>query len=145
MSKKMFNLELALVGILTVIPGLLEILLTLIGETFVWGKVVFQGDFMVWRGLILLTSGLLYLLAISKINPVQKRAQAVLASMMIWIVAGMEIFSLVLSSIPGGEGRWVNTVSGFLGSYTGPFSPALFLLPISILITVTVLSREEKG
>lgn len=147
MSERVVNLELALVGILTLIPGLLEIMLPLIGQTYQWGKIAFEGDFLIWRGVILVASGFFYLLAINEINPIQKRAQAVLSSMMIWIVAGAELFSLVLQSIPGGGGRWLNTPGEFLSSYTGPFSPALFLLPISILLTLTLFvgrGRDEN-
>lgn len=53
----------------------------------------------------MVASEIFYLVAINQTNQVQKRVQAILASFMIWIVVGVEILSLVLGSIPGGEGR----------------------------------------
>ncbi len=144
MKNKVPNALLALVGILSLIPGVIEVLLPLTGETYVWGQVAFQGDFMPWRGLILISSGCFYLLAINRTNRIQRRAQIILASLMIWIVVAMEILSRLLGSIPGGDGRWVKTPQGFLSSYTGPFIPSLFLLPISVALVLWVLYLEGK-
>lgn len=132
-------------GVGTSLAGLLEILFTLTGQTFIWGKIAFQGDFMLWRGIILLATGVLYLSAIYHPITTEKQAQAVLASLMIWIVGGMALLSTILESIPGGENSWLNSAHGFLESYTGPFIPALFLLPISIILVLIVFREERKN
>ncbi len=145
MKQRTFNSILILVGAGALIPGGLEILFTLTGKTFIWGKIAFQGEFMFWRGVVLLASGVFYLTAVYHPSRTEKRAQAVLASLMIWIVGGMEILSVILSSIPGDGGRWFNSTHGFLSSYTGPFIPAIFLLPISLLLVFLIFGEERKN
>jgi len=121
-----------------VIPGLLEIMLSLTGSSFTWGIITFTGEFVLWRGLILTASGALFLIAINEANPVQKRAQAVLASLMIWIVGGMEILSLVLSSVPGEGARWLTTLEDFIASYQEPVIPSILLLPITLGLVLLI-------
>lgn len=120
------------------IPGLLEIMLSLTGSSFTWGIITFTGEFVLWRGLILTASGALFLIAINEANPVQKRAQAVLASLMIWIVGGMEILSLVLSSVPGEGARWLTTLEDFIASYQEPVIPSILLLPITLGLVLLI-------
>lgn len=145
MNQKTFNSILALIGFGAFIPGVLEVLFTLTGQTFQWGRIAFQGDFAFWRGIILLSSGILYLSAIYHPSFIEKRAQAVLASFMIWIVGGMDILSTVLESITGGEGRWLNTAPEFLNSCIGSFTPAVILLPITALLVLIVFREERKN
>lgn len=144
MNNKILNVLSFSLALLVFIPAVLEILFSLIGETYIWGKITFQGDFMLWRGLILLGSSLFYLLAIRSTSFVQKQAQIVLASLMIWIIGGIEIISLILGSIPGGEGQWINSLDRFLGSYSGPFIPSLFLLPISIALVLYIFDQGKE-
>ncbi|MCF7889952.1 hypothetical protein K9M78_01890 [Candidatus Bipolaricaulota bacterium] len=145
MKRKTLDILLALVGAGTFIPGLLGILFGLAGETYTWRILTFGGNFTLWRGLILLAAGTQFFFAVNQSNPVQKRAQAVLASSMIWIIGGIEILSTVLNSITGGEGAWLNTAGEFLSHYTGPFTPSVLLLPISILLVILVTSNEAKN
>jgi low temperature requirement protein LtrA len=145
MNRKTLDIFLALMGAGTLIPGLLEVLFSLTGKAYTLGKLDFTGDFTLWRGLILLSAGALYLFAINQSSPVEKRAQAVLASSMIWIVGGIEILSTVLNSITGSEGAWFSTTEGFLSHYTGPFAPSVYLLPISILLVALISSEKEKN
>jgi hypothetical protein len=141
-SKKFFSFLLAFIGVFAVVPGLLEIMLSLTGSSFAWGIVTFAGEFVFWRGLILTASGVLFLSAINEGNPVQKRAQAVLASLMIWIVGGMEILSIVLSSVPGEGKRWLTTLEGFIESYQEPVIPSILLLPLTLgLVLLISLNR----
>lgn len=134
-----------MIGFGAFIPGVLEVLFTLTGQSFQWGRIAFQGDFTFWRGIILLSSGILYLSAIYHPPPIEKRAQAVLASFMIWIVGGMEVLSRVLESITGGQGRWLKTVPGFLNNCIDSFTPAVLLLPLSALFVFIVFGEERKN
>ena len=143
MSKKTFNAVLVSIGVLTLVPGLLEILFSLMGNSLVWGKVAFRGDFMFWRGIILTSSGIFFVLSAYDPTPVEKRARAILASSMIWIVAGVEAASLVLGAIPGDGSRWFNSPTGFLNSFSGPFNPSIYLLPISLALALLVFSRVK--
>ncbi len=136
---------LGFIGLLTGIPGLLEIMLSLTGSSFTWGIITFTGEFVLWRGLILTASGALFLIAISEGNPVQKRAQAVLASLMIWIVGGMEILSIVLSSIPGEGTRWLTTLQGFISSYQEPVIPSILLLPLTLGLVLLIYRDGSKN
>lgn len=148
MSKKVLNQVLSLLGVVVFIPGFLEVLFTITGKTYEWSFVAFSGNFMLWRGIILLSSGIIYVLAVTKTDSIQKRAHAVLASLMIWIVAGMEVLSLVLGSIPGEGGRWITTLGGFVSSYQKPLIPSLLLLPLTLglilLIYLYGSSREQE-
>lgn len=144
MSKKLLSAAIGLTGALTLIPGLLEIVLSLTGRSFTWLFVSFAGEFVLWRGFILTASGLIFLLATNQQNPIQKRAQAVLASLMIWIVAGMEVLSLILGSIPGEGERWIATLDGFLASYTKPVIPSLLLLPVTLALVLLVFKEGGK-
>ncbi len=144
MNRKTLDTFLALVGIAALIPGLLEILFGLTGETYTWEILNFGGDFTLWRGLILSSTGTLFLLAVNQPNLVQKRAQAILASAMIWIVGGIEIFSTVLNSITGGGGTWINSPQNFFGYYSRPFTPSVLLIPISILLVLLITSSEVE-
>lgn len=145
MSKRTFSSLLALMGVLTVIPGLLGIMLSLTGSSFTWGIITFAGEFVLWRGLILTAAGALFLVAINEANPVQKRAQAVLASLMIWIVGGMEILSVVLSSVPGEGARWLTTLEGFIASYQEPVIPSILLLPITLGLVLFIYLDGGKN
>jgi hypothetical protein len=47
-----------------------------------------------------------------------------MASILIWILAGTDIFVRITESIPGGEeGPWFNSLEGFLGTYAPPYPP----------------------
>ena len=149
MSKKVLNQVLSLLGVLVFIPGLLEVLFSITGRTYQWTFVAFNGNFMLWRGVILLSAGMVYVLAITKTDSIQKRSHAVLASLLIWIVAGMEVLAMVLGSIPGEAGRWITTAEGFVSSYQQPLIPSLLLLPLTvglvILISIAGQNHEEGG
>ncbi|MBS3736330.1 MAG: hypothetical protein V5A87_03405 [Candidatus Bipolaricaulota bacterium] len=145
MNQKTLDTLLALIGVGSFIAGLLEVLFGLVGETYTWQILTFGGDFTVWRGLILVSAGTLFFFAINQANPIQKKAQAVLACSMIWIIGGIEILSTVLNSVTGGEGAWINTVSEFLSHYYGPFTPSVLLLPISIVLVILVRSNEANN
>lgn len=144
MSKRVLSSLLVLIGLLTGIPGLLEIMLSLTGSSFTWGIITFTGEFVLWRGLILAASGALFLIAVNEGNPVQKRAQAVLASLMIWIVGGMEILSIVLSSVPGEDARWLTTLENFSASYQEPVIPSILLLPITLGFVLLIYRNGRK-
>jgi len=142
MSQRTSRIAVLIFGAIVSVSGALEILLALTGNTLELNRIIsFSGGFMLWRGFILGSAGLYYLFTVRIKNPVEARAQVVLGSVMIWIVAGMEILEIVLGSIPGEGNRWLSSWSNFSGSYGGPYDPVLFLLPASIVIVWLIHTR----
>lgn len=127
--------------------GAAEILLGVTGRNLEWGIMEMSGEFLLWRGLILFSAGAFYLSSIKNFSDIHQQAKIVMASVMIWIIAGMQIFSMILESIPGGEGGgWFNSAEGFLEAYSAPYIPSLFLLPFSfvVLYYIKLLKESEK-
>jgi len=131
-------------GLVVLGIGAAEILLGLTGRSLECGIMEMSGEFLLWRGLILFFAGAFYLSSIKNFADIHQQAKIVMASVMIWIIAGMQIFSMILESIPGGEeGGWFNTLEGFLASYSAPYIPSLFLLPFSLVVLYYIKSLRE--
>jgi len=131
-------------GLVVLGIGAAEILLGVTGRNLEWGIMEMSGEFLLWRGLILFFAGAFYLSSIENFSDIHQQAKIVMASMMIWIIAGMQIFSMILESIPGGEeGGWLNTFEGFLATYSAPYIPSLFLLPFSLVVLYYIKLLKE--
>ena len=131
-------------GLVVLGIGAAEILLGVTGRNLEWGIMEMSGEFLLWRGLILFFAGAFYLSSIENFSDIHQQAKIVMASMMIWIIAGMQIFSMILESIPGGEeGGWLNTFEGFLASCSAPYIPSLFLLPFSLVVLYYIKLLKE--
>ena len=99
-----------------------------------------------WRALILIGAGLIYLSSVTNFLDIHQLAKSVAASIMIWIVAGMAIWARIASSIPGGEGGpWFNSPANFLATYSPPYMPEIYLLPLSLLIIPFIRQRQKAG
>jgi len=98
--------------------------------------------FLPWKAIILISVGFFYLSSVKDFGEVHQLAKAVMASIMIWIVAGMAIWSRIAGSIPGEE-TWFNSLEGFLASYAPPYCPEMFLLPFSLVVVYYVLKEGE--
>lgn len=133
-------------GLVVLGIGAAEILLGVTGRSLEWGIMEMSGEFLLWRGLILFFAGAFYLSSIENFADIHQQAKTVMASVMIWLIAGMQILSMILESIPGGEdGGWFNTAEGFLATYSAPYIPALFLLPFSLVVLYYIkLLRESE-
>jgi len=131
-------------GLIVLAVGATEMLLSITGKSLELGIIEISGDFLLWRGLILFFAGAFYLLGIKDLSDIHQLAKIVMASVMIWIIAGMNIFSMILDSIPGGEdGGWFNTLDGFLSSYSPPYIPSLLLLPFSLVVLYYIKLHNE--
>ena len=131
-------------GLVVLGIGAAEILLGVTGRNLEWGIMEMSGEFLLWRGLILFFAGAFYLSSIENFSDIHQQAKIVMASIMIWIIAGMQIFSMILESIPGGEeGGWFNTAEGFLATYSAPYIPSLFLLPFSLVVLYYIKLLKE--
>lgn len=131
---KVGKIYLLIFGMAVVLIGSLEMVFGIMNKNIQVGWMVFSGYFMLWRGIILLFAGLFYIRSVENLSDIHQQAKAIVASMMIWIVGGMYIFSMFSASIPGGEDRWINTFQGFLSAYSPPYIPSVFLLPFSLFI-----------
>jgi len=133
----------AILGLVTLYIGATEMILGLTGRSLEFGIVEMSGEFLLWRGIILFSAGMFYLSGIKNFENIHQQAKILMASLMIWIVAGVKIFSMILESIPGGEeGGWFNTLEGFLASYSAPYIPSLFLLPFSLVVLYYIKIAE---
>jgi hypothetical protein len=135
----------AIFGFIVLALGILE--LVVIGAeglgVIYWGPVQMGGMFMGWRAIILICAGLIYLSSITNFLDVRQLGKSVVASIMIWIVAGMAIWARIAGSIPGGPEAgtpWFNP--DFLATYGPPYVPEIYLLPLSLVILYFVARRR---
>jgi len=146
MKRKFGSIYFGIFGIVVLVFGIAESIATGIGGyTGRWLDL--SGTFVIWRGIILFFAGLFYLSSIKKFTEIHQLAKSVMASIMIWIIAGVEIFAKIASSIPGGEeGGWfIPPTEELIGIWTPPYIPALYLLPFSLIIIYYIYTeREEK-
>jgi len=134
MNEKLAKTYFGILGIATLISGIVDLIVTFGGGNFSYGILQIPNDEFRggWGGLIMLFAGFFYLSGIKKISQMRQFAKVVAGSILIWIVAGTDVFGMICSSIPGPEdGPWFNTLGGFLGAYAPPYPPAIFLLPFS--------------
>ena len=135
-------------GLIVLGFGILELVVmgTTGMEGICWGPLEMSGMFLWWTGIILVCAGLTYLSSIADFMDTRQLGKSVAASIMIWIVAGMAIWDRITGSIPGGpeEGTpWFNPPMDFLASYGPPYTPALYLLPLSLVI-IYFISRRRR-
>jgi len=92
-----------------------------------------SGTFLLWRGVILLSAGAFYLYGATEgLEDPSMRARVFMASLMIWIVAGVDLLGRLLGAIPGGADRWVASGSEILAAMGPPYSPAVLAAPLAL-------------
>ena len=136
----------AILGIVTTAFGLADLLVSAGGGEFSYGILEVPGDLFRggWGGLVVLFAGLFYLSGVRNFDDIHQFAKIVMGSIMIWIMAGCDIFAMITESIPGGEeGPWFNTLSGFIGTYAPPYTPAVILLPFSLVVIYYIYQRNS--
>ncbi len=137
----------AILGIATTAFGLADLMVTASGSEFAYGILeipndIFRGG---WGGLVVLFAGLLYLSGARNMGDIHQFAKVAMGSILIWIIAGCDIFAMITESIPGGEeGPWFNTLPGFIEAYAPPYAPAVLLLPFS-LVVLYYISKRASG
>jgi hypothetical protein len=145
-EEKFGQIYFAVLGTVALAFGAAELIASA-GGGFTWGILDSSGAtdplFLPWRAIILLSVGFFYLSSVKDFAEVHQLAKSVMASIMIWIVAGMAIWSRIAGSIPGEE-TWFSSLDGFLASYAPPYCPELFLLPLSLVIVYYILKEEKE-
>jgi len=144
-EEKFGQIYFTILGAVALAFGAAELIAS-VGGGFTWGILDSSGAtdplFLPWRAIILLSVGFFYLSSVKDFAEVHQLAKAVMASIMIWIVAGMAIWTRIASSIPGEE-TWFNSLEGFLASYAPPYCPEMFLLPFSLVIVYYIMKEKE--
>ncbi len=142
---KIGTLYFGILGAVSLISGMTEIIYGLLGRTLEFGPIIISGDFLLWKGLIMFFAGGFYLSSVKNFNKIHEQARTVMGSIMIWVLAGIYLISTFLGAIPGGEGRWFNTWEGFLSAFFGPYPPSLFILPFSLFILYYLRLHKLHG
>jgi len=136
-KQRISSIYFSILGICTLIFGFLDIIVAIGGQNVSIGALEIPADMFRggWGGFIVLSSGLFYLSGCRNISEIHQFSKIVMGSVLLWIVAGCDIFGMICESIPGGEeGPWFNTLGDFLGTYAPPYPPAIFLLPFSLVV-----------
>jgi len=134
-----------IIGIVTLFFGFMDLIVTIgIGEGFPWSILEIPSDGFRggWGGFVIISSGIFYISGIKKFSEIHQSAKVVMGSILIWIMAGTDIFARIAESIPGGEdGSWLNSFTDFLEAYAPPYTTAIFLLPFSLVIIFYMVKR----
>ena len=147
MNEKIGRIYFGILGIITLIFGIADLMVTLGGSDFSWGILEISSDMFRggWGGLIVISAGFFYLSSLKNFLEIHQLSKALMASILIWILAGTDIFVRITESIPGGEeGPWFNSLEGFFETYAPPYPPVIFLLPFSLII-LFFLSKRKKA
>lgn len=144
MKNKFGSVYFSVFGLIVLGLGIAELIIGIAGKSFTWSILEISGEFLLWRGLILFFAGLFYLSSVKNLAEIHQLAKNVMASIMLWIIAGIQIFAMLTESIPGGEeGGWINTWEGFLSAYAPPYIPALIFFPFSLVTVYYVYARKK--
>ena len=136
-------------GIISLGAGIIDIVVALSSSSLSMGIVAIpNGGFRgIWGGLVIMFAGIFYLSGIREANEIHRFARVVLASVLLWILAGTDLFSLFAVSIPSDQAHtWFNSWEGFVHSYAPPYTPAVILCPFSLVILYYIhVYHREKG
>jgi hypothetical protein len=134
------TLYIGLLGLATLAFGLADILVWAgASPGFSIGILEIAGDDFfrwAWGGAIMVFGGLFMLGGMRNAGIMQQFAKVVLGAIMVWIIAGTDIFARFCESIPAGEEapEFFNSLAGFIGGFAPPYSPAIILLPFTLVI-----------
>jgi hypothetical protein len=143
MKNKFAGVYFSIFGLVVLGLGIAELIIGIAGKSFTWSILEISGGLLLWKGIILFFAGFFYLSSVKNLSEIHQLAKNVMASVMLWIIAGIQILAIITESIPGGEEGWINTWEGFLSAYSPPYIPALILLPFSLLTIYYVYAREK--
>ena len=133
----------AVLGFITLAFGIADILVSAVGaEVVVWyleiPNDIFRG---VWGGLVVACAGGLMISSIRDIGGIHDYAKALLGAILIWLVAGCDLFWRICSSIPAPaeSPAFLNSLDGFLAGISPPYPPAVFILPFTFVIALLMI------
>lgn len=138
-----------ILGIITLIFGIADFISTCARLELSWGILeipseMFRGG---WGGPVIIFAGLFYLFGIKYLSKPSYLSKILVGSILIWIIAGCDIFGMITTSIfSEGEGNLLIFFSNgkqFIDAYAPPYTPAIFLLPFS-LVTIYYIHKCKK-
>jgi len=144
--KRLYQTYFSLLGVVALFSGLCEILVAAAGHKIDIPIVAFTEEYFrgIWGGLVMVFAGVFYARGVRDFGEVHQLAKVFIGSTLVWIMAGTDLFALVAASIPSAEDdRWINTAPEMLKALAPPYSPAVILLPFSLLI-IPCLRRLQK-
>lgn len=142
--KKFDSMYFALLGAVILACGFADLIVTISRDVYTWGIVEFPSEMFrgSWGGLVVVFAGLFYLSGAKNVSETRQLSKVVMGSILIWLIAGCDLLAMITESIPGGEDGWFNTMGGFLGTYAPPYTPAMVLLPFS-MVTILYIYRAR--
>lgn len=135
--KRLYQTYFSLLGVVALFSGLCEILVAAAGHKIEIPIVAFTDEYFrgIWGGLVMVFAGVFYARGIRDFGEVHQLAKVFIGSILVWLMAGTDLFALLAASIPSAEDdRWIKTAPEMLKSLAPPYSPAVILLPFSLVI-----------
>jgi len=145
-----FEIYTGIIGLAALTAGTLNIIVwSGIYQTIDLGLFTVGGDDFfrwVWGSLVVMFGGIMLISGAKNIHKIEQFSKAFLGAVMIWIVAGTDIFAVVCENIPAGEesAEFFNSISGFISAFAPPYAPAVVLLPFTLVFVVYFFRNEEK-
>jgi hypothetical protein len=134
------TIYIGLLGLATLAFGLADIIVWAgASQGFTFGILEIAGDDFfrwAWGGAIMVFGGLFMLSGMKNVRNLQQFSKVVLGAVMVWIIAGTDLFARFCESVPAGEEapEFFNSFAGFLGGFAPPYPPAVLLLPCTLVI-----------
>ncbi|KLK88605.1 hypothetical protein SZ63_06285 [Methanoculleus sediminis] len=148
-NTSMVTLYIGLLGLVTLAFGLADILAWagMIQSVSIGVLEIAGDDFFrwAWGGAVMVFGGLFMLGSLMSPGTMERSAKAILGAIMVWIIAGTDIFARLCESIPAGEEapEFFNSVAGFIGGFAPPYSAAVLLLPFTLVIVYFLFNRKS--
>ncbi len=136
-----------ILGLITLVFGITDLIVAITGSEYSLGVLDIPNDGFRggWGGLVIIFAGVFYLSGLKNLHEIHQLAKVMMGSILLWIIAGTDIFAMVAESIPGGEdGGWFNTARGFWEAYAPPYTPAVLLLPFSLVVISCIHEYYKK-
>ena len=141
------GIYIGLLGIVTLACGLADIFVWAgISPGFQVGILEIAGDDFfrwAWGGVIMVCAGLFLLAGSRTALSLQQFGKVTLGAVLVWVIAGTDIFARICENIPAGEEapEFFNSLSGFIGGFAPPYPPAIILLPFTLVICYLIYTR----
>ena len=137
-----------MLGIATLAFGLADIVVWAgISPGFQVGILAITGDDFfrwVWGGFIMACAGIFMLAGCTRVTTLQQSAKVVLGGVLLWLIAGTDLFARLCAAIPADEASpaFFNSLSGFLAAFAPPYTPAVLILPFTLGILYLIRMQD---
>ena len=137
-----------MLGLATLAFGLADIVVWAgISPGFQAGILAITGDGFfrwAWGGFIMVCAGLFMLAGCTQVLTLQQTAKVVLGGILLWLIAGTDLFARLCAAIPADEASpaFFNSFSGFLDALAPPYTPAMLLLPFTLGILYLIRFQD---